>query len=76
MCHTKNQESTTGMGKPTTTVKAEMNQMLKLSDRILKQLEHMLQQAIKVLLTQINKILKIMKLSIELKKMIKNKLTG
>ena len=64
------------MGKPTTTVKAEMNQMLKLSDRILKQLEHMLQQAIKVLLTQINKILKIMKLSIELKKMIKNKLTG
>ena len=53
-----------------------MNQMLKLSDRILKQLEHMLQQAIKVLLTQINKILKIMKLSIELKKMIKNKLTG
>lgn len=36
-----------------------MNQMLKLSDRILKQLElHMLQQAIKVLLTQINKILR------------------
>lgn len=38
-----------------------MNHMLKLSDRILKQLQHRLQQAVKVLLTQINTILKIMK---------------
>ena len=46
--------------KKTNKCQAKVNQMNQMT-RILKQLQHMLQQAIKVLLTQINNFFKIIK---------------